>query len=316
MRLLLSTGLLGLAWFAAVNVAVSAGAWLAARYIVRPGGRAPGSMLLMLRLLPACTATLFVAVVFVPAHLRFEPAQSDERFGLILTTLALLGFWMLARSAWRLLRVSAAARRARRWMLAVPLDSAAGDAYEVSGFSGVSLAGILRTRILIGSSARVTLSPGELDLAIAHEHAHRRSLDNLKRCAMFCAPDVFGGSAVAARVEEQWRAEAEREADVRAVAGDERRAMHLASALVKVARLGTQSGAGLSSPVWSTFNDPPLLEVRVRSLVSGCSRPQPSRRLQQGVTMSLAASAAAFVWLADASHDVHLLTEAFVAVLP
>jgi hypothetical protein len=315
-RLLLSTVLLGLAWFAAVNVVVSAGAWLAARHVVKPGRTAPGAVLLVLRLLPACTAILFVALVFVPAHLRFEPAESDERFGLILSSLAVLGVWMLARSAWRLLQVSAAARRARLWMLLVPVESAAGDTYEVSGFAGVSLAGVLRTRILIGSSARVTLTPEELDLAIAHEHAHRRSLDNLKRCAMFCAPDVFGGSAVAARIEERWRAEAEREADVRAVAGDERRAVHLASALVKVARLGTQSGGGLSSPLWSTFNEPPLLEIRVRSLVSACSRPQPRRRLLQCVAMTLAASTAAFIWFADTSHDVHLLTEAFVAVLP
>jgi hypothetical protein len=313
-RLLLSTVLLSLAWFAAINLAASAVAWLAARPILKRGATVSGTLLLILRLAPAGLSTLLVALIFVPAHLRFEPAESDERFGFVLSTLAVLGFGLLARSAYRLFRASAAARRVRAWML-VPVDSTVGEAYEVSGFPGVSLAGIVRTRILIGASARVTLTPDELNLALAHEHAHRRSLDNLKRCAMFCAADFFGWSGTAAQVEEQWRAQAEREADRRAVAGDERRAMHLASALVKVARLGA-AGSRLTSPVWSTFNEPPLLEVRVRSLVSGSSSPQPVRRLRQYGVLGLAAMAAAAIWFADTSFDVHVLTEAFVSRLP
>lgn len=314
MRLLLSTMLIGLAWFAAINLAGSIAAWLAARHVLKPGRAISGTLLLILRLLPAGLATLLVAAVFVPAHLSFEPAESDERFGIILWTLAALGFGLIARSAYRLVRVSAAARRVRRWRL-VPVASTVGEAYEVTGFPGVCLAGIVRTRILVGASARVTLTADELKLALAHEHAHRRALDNLKRCAMYCAPDVFGWSAAAAQVEERWRAEAERDADCRAVAGDERRAMHLASALVKVARLGT-AGNKLASPVWSTFNEPPLLEVRVRSLVSGASRPQPVRRIRQYAALGFAAMTAWAVWLADASHDIHVLTESFVAMLP
>jgi len=314
-RLLFSTGLLGLAWFAAINLAASALTWLAARSVLEPGRTARSGVLLMLRLLPACAATLFVAALFLPAHLRFEPAESDETFGAILLILTALGVWSVSRSIRRALKVAADARRARRWRL-VPVDTAAGHTYEVGGFPGVSLAGVLRTRILIGSRARASLTADELDLAIAHEGAHRRSLDNLKRCAMFCAPDFFGSTDVAKRVESRWRAQAEQEADVRAVAGDERRAMSLASALLKVARLGTRTGSQPSSPVWSAFSEPPLLEVRVRQLVSGCAGRPVERRLPRHLGMTLAAGTAAFIWFADPSYDVHLLTEAFVAALP
>lgn len=315
MRLLLSTVLLGFSWFAVVNLAFSAVAWTVSRHALRSGRPLSGAALLALRLLPTCAASLFVAVVFLPAHMRFEPAESDERFGVVLGGLCAAGVYLLARSAGRLSRVWSAARRAREWT-SVPVPSAVGDAYEVHGYPGVSLAGIVRTRILIGSRARQALTPDELDLAVAHEHAHRLSLDNLKRCAMFCAPDFFGWTGVAAQLEEQWRAQAEREADARAVAGDERRAVHLASALVKVARLGATSDRVLASPVWSTFDEPPLLETRIRSLVSDSVSAPAAPRLRRGAAIALAAGTAPFVWLTQAAHNLHQLTETLVAVLP
>jgi len=316
MRLLLSTALLGLAWFAAVNLVMSALAWCASRAVLRRGTALSGAALLTLRLLPSAAALVFAAAVFAPAHVRFEPAQSDEQFGLTLMAFAGLGSWLLARSARRAARVAAVARVAGRW----PVQSAAsraGDAYEISGLRGVSLAGVFHPRILIGRGARRVLTPDELDLAIAHERAHRHALDNLKRCAMFCAPDLFGGTATAASLEARWRARAERDADDRAVAGDERRALHLASALLKVARLGGRAAEGPARPpLWSTFNEPPLLEERVRSLLARPVRRPPAWRDPSRAAVVAAWGLAAAAWLVHAPYDVHLLTELFVAVLP
>ena len=132
---------------------------------------------------------------------------------------------------------------------------------------GVSLAGILRATIVVGTTARDVLTIDELELAVAHELAHKDAWDNLKRFAMFASPDFFGLTSTARRLEQIWNTEVECQADALAVAGDATRATTLASALVKVARL---AGAGAPAPlVWSSFHEHSALERRVRLLVSG-----------------------------------------------
>ena len=190
------------------------------------------------------------------------------------------------------------------------------DAFEVGGMAGVSLTGIWRPRILIGSEARAALTPAELDLAISHEVAHRRSQDNLKRFLMFCAPDVFGWTAVARALEARWEAEAECEADAYAVMGDGDRAVVLASALVKVARLGCVARLHPLTPAWSAFHVPTLLEMRVRRLVSGAAVPPvPTSRLRWSSAM-MALCLPVGVWLLELSHSLHQITEAMVTHLP
>ena len=84
---------------------------------------------------------------------------------------------------------------------------------------GISLAGILNPRILIGPRIVAELSGPELDVAIAHEVAHLHAFDNFSRWCMLCAPDFLSGSAVAGRLEERWREAAECRADSRASGG-------------------------------------------------------------------------------------------------
>jgi hypothetical protein len=310
----MSTLVLGLAWFAAVNVLASALAWMLAAALLPTRAARRGAAMLALRLFPAAVSSLFVSLLFVPAHWRFEPADSQERLGLILWLLSLAGAALLVRSAARVVSVARAGWRLRA-VDACPVDLAPG-VYEVPGLAGISLAGVIRTRILVGSAVRRALDRAELDVALAHERAHRRSLDNVKRFVMFCAPDVFGAWAVAREVESRWHATAESLADARAVRGDGVRAVHLASALVKVSRLASASALPVSSPAWSTLHDPPLLEQRVRCLVDGTT---PSVRAARPA-VSLAATAllgAAFVAVSVFAYPaVHQLTEALVRVLP
>lgn len=314
MKLFFSVALLGLAWFALVNVIASAAAWAAGRSLTRCESPSP-SALLAVRLLPAAVALGFAGFIFAPGHIRLEPRETEESFGFVIAVLALAGLVILGRSLRRALQVMAAARRVRGW-LHLPIATRAGDAWQVDGFAGVSLAGVIRPRILVGSEARQLLTHEELEAAVAHEAAHRRAFDNVKRCVMFCAPDVFGWSATAQRLEEQWRAAAESQADTRAVLGDPGRAVHLASALVKIARLGATTRAALHSPVWSTFHEPSLLEVRVRQLVAG-SRMHPAGFLvSSALSACLAASLVALAWAANASARVHHLTEHLIGFLP
>lgn len=320
MRLLFSVALLGLGWFAAVNLAATAVAWLAARVLLRRP-RVNADVLALVRLAPSIAATIFVLVVFVPGHLRFEPLESDETFGLLLLALTLVSAAVLVRSLRRAIALVSAARLARKALaihgatLGSPADNYRTKAYELDGFSGLSLAGIFKARILVGSRVRRALTAGELELAIAHECAHQSSRDNLARGAMFCAPDVFGLSSTGRALERRWQAETECRADSEAVAGDERRAVLLASALVKVARLAAERDP-LGSPAWSAFHEPTLLEARVRRLLSGAALVSSSWRLNMPLTLGLLLVLAAAGSTLGAAMEIHRLTEVLVELLP
>jgi hypothetical protein len=314
MRLVLSSVLLGSVWFVASNVIASLIAWAVGRSVVKRETVIGAARLLTLRLLPAASSLVFTLFVFLPAHLAFEPAESNESFGVILAVLASVGLAMLGAAAARAIKAYIAGRR-----FAALIDrggnQSGSDVCEVRGFSGVSLAGIWRPRILIGAEARAALTPAELDLAVSHEDAHRQSLDNLKRFLIFTAPDLFGWTAVARELEARWQAEAECEADACAAGGDGHRAALLASALVKVARLACGTNIRPASPAWSAFHAPTLLELRIRHLVSGSLR-QPVATRTLAWSTALALGIPAGLWLIEFSHTLHLVTEAMVTHLP
>ena len=316
MRLLLSSVLLGLAWFAAVNAAASLVAWVIGRFLRKRAEPLGAGVVLAVRLFPAAVSSVFVAAVFLPTHWRLEPADSEESFGFVLGVLAATGLCLTIRAAWRAAQSGLSGHR-----FAVVLRRAAhpagGEVLELGGLPGVSLAGIWRPRIVVGSSARVALTPAELDLAIAHEVAHRRSRDNLKRFLMYAAPDVFGWTAVAQQLEDRWQVEAECEADGDAVRGDGDRAVVLASALVKVARLTTGAGFHPVAPAWtsSAFHVPTLFELRVRRLLAGAPPPVTTRMLGRSSAM-VSMSFAAGLWLAGFPDTLHSVTEVLVTRLP
>lgn len=316
MRLLLSSVLLGLAWFAAVNAAASLVAWALGRFLCRRAEPPGTGVVLAVRLLPAAVSSVFVLAVFLPTHWRLEPAEADESLGFVLGALAAAGFCLAIRSAWRAAQSGLAGHRFAV-VLRRAAQSAEGEVLELGGLPGVSLAGIWRPRIVIGPDARAALTPEELDLAISHEVAHRRSRDNLKRFLMYAAPDVFGWTRVAHELEDRWQAQAECEADADAVRGDGDRAAVLASALVKVARLATGARLQRVAPEWtsSAFHVPTLFELRVRRLLAGSPPPVASRRLGWWSAM-LGMSFAAGLWLGGFSDTLHSVTETLVTRLP
>jgi hypothetical protein len=314
MRLVLSAFILVMAWYAAVNIAASAAAWMLTRWTARTRSLGPEG-LLTLRLLPTVLSAAVVALIILPGHLLYEPAESDEVFGVLLWALVALTSALLARSGTRLVAVARASVSLKRCATIVARRFASHELVEVSGLNGVSLAGIFRPRILIGSSARAALTDAELEVAVAHELAHRTCWDNLKRCATFCAPDVFGLTAAARDLETQLRVRAEWRADALAVGGDETRATHLASALVKVARLSQPGAHPYASPVWSTFHETPMLEARVRRLVGELetlpAEPSACRRCAL-----VAGTLPLVVWLTGVPYQLHRVTEFLIASLP
>lgn len=312
---IVSTLVLGSAWFAAVNIIASSMAWVAADVVLRMNGARRAGALLAIRLFPAALSIFFVAALFLPAHWTLEPADAQESFGIVLYGLSALGAALLLRSAARVAAVARAGRRLRACERLAPIDRTLG-AYEVTGLAGVSLAGVFRTRILVGDAVRRALTAAELDVALAHERAHRGALDNMKRFVMFCAPDLFGGSAPSHQIEARWRATAEWLADARAVDGDQARAVQLASALVKVSRLASMPSGFVTSPAWSTLHDPPLLEMRVRRLVHGNAPAAERPHALCGAACGTLFAAVLLSWAPAIAPTVHQLTETLVRLLP
>lgn len=205
--------------------------------------RAGARSLLALRLLPFAVATLFVIVLCVPSYLWLEPASSSERLGPL--CLALGGLALLAsalstlRSVVVLLTSWRFHRRCAEQATEVPIPGEPRPLLVLEGQAPVlAISGLLRPRVLISRSVLQTLSPEELGAALRHEHAHRASFDNFKRFLLLLAPDALPFARAHRPLEQRWLKLAEWAADDYSAAGDTRLAVSLASALLRVARLG------------------------------------------------------------------------------
>jgi beta-lactamase regulating signal transducer with metallopeptidase domain len=309
--LLIHTAVVSLAWFAGVNALVSVVVWVIVRRWRHVNEPTRPSVLLAIRLLPASASMLVVAAVLVPAQLALEPRDAGETLGWLWYAMAAIGAALLLRSVWRAVVVARASRMLTADCQAYMRDGAI--LHEVEVVAGISLAGIIKPRILIGRSVRSHLTGAELDIAIAHEVAHREAFDNLARWSMLCAPDFLAKSEVGSRLEHAWHVAAESLADATAARGDETRAVQLASALVKVARLAAVSGQRAPAPSWSTLNDSELLERRVERLLAGGAHTLPPSRLRfLGASALMALCVALPVFIPP----IHRLTESLVALLP
>jgi len=121
-------------------------------------------------------------------------------------------------------------------------------------------------------------------------------------------------SRLAGHVERAWHAAAESVADARAAGENDQRAIDLASALVKVARLVALTAA-VRSPLWSSLNDPALLRDRVRQLTSGAP-PAPEFHPVRTVCAAFAVVVSIAMLAPSLAGSIHLVTEAAVALLP
>jgi Zn-dependent protease with chaperone function len=233
---------------ASLLVRISSGFALRFAESIAPRGAA--RFLLALRLLPFVFALLFVVALCVPSYLWLEPAATSERVGAFCVALGFLGAASWFVSIGRTIRSLFASMRHSR------LCSSVRDESDVPGGPSpalvlepvvvvledapiLALAGLLRPRLLISRSVLRALSADELDAALRHEHAHRISRDNAKRLLILLAPDIFPFVRTFRTIERNWAKFAEWTADDLATAGDPRRAISLAAALVQVARLGS-----------------------------------------------------------------------------
>jgi Zn-dependent protease with chaperone function len=205
--------------------------------------RSAARFLFSLRLLPVALGLGAVMGLCIPSYLWLEPHGTPERVGLVCLTLALVAAASCSLSLIRTARAIAVSLRCnRRWQQAGRETLLTGDASPALVVKKeaplLALAGILRPRFVISDGVLRSLSPEELDAALLHENAHRVSRDNLKRLLLLLAPGPLPFIRGFSLLEQAWARFSEWAADDEATRGDAYRALSLAGALLRVARMG------------------------------------------------------------------------------
>lgn len=312
-----------LASFFVVNGVAGLTAGFASRVAVRMAEkmrpRLAARFLFCVRLLPFLLGIGAVLALCIPSYLWLEPNGTFERVGLACLTLALLAAasWLLSivRSA---RAIAASLRCNQTWQQEsreTLLKEELAPALVVEKEAPLlALAGVLRPQLIISESVLRSLSGDQLEVALQHESAHRVSRDNLKRLVFLLAPDplpFFGGFSF---LEQAWAKFTEWAADDDATRGDSLRAISLAGALVRVARMG--AGPRLSLLHTSLLGSDHDLSARIERLlqtetVHAAQLPRPRMLMATASAGAAACLATLILWPATLS-SVHRLLEQFL----
>jgi hypothetical protein len=194
---------------------------------VMPGAAAVGGMLIAL-----ASTVLFES-----------RGVDDERFGMLVYTMAVVGAALLLLAFSRALLLWRGTRQLKRaWIdpsQQIVLPGVWIPTYRIeSDFPVVAILGIWSPVLVIASQVLDACTPEELAAIAAHERAHLESRDNLRRLLLAVLPMGFDwrltrpqGTAAA------WHVLAEEAADDRATHGQDHARLVLAEALLRVARL-------------------------------------------------------------------------------
>ena len=269
--------LVHLAFALLVRLATPAALRIAARMRSSTAAR----LLFLIRMSPVGIGVFLVAGLCVPSYLRLEPRTStSEEVGWVCFTFSILTVALWGLSITRGLRAKARSVRylqhcqrvGRKTVLpgeGLPGGALPGEglpAWMVEEPAGLfAITGIVHPRLLISRQVMSVLSGDQLTAALRHERAHWRSRDNLKRLCLLLAPDVLPFLRGFEALERGWARYTERAADERAAGGDTGRCLSLASALVRVSRLGIVPGTpSLMAPLLADNDD---LSARVQRLL-------------------------------------------------
>jgi Zn-dependent protease with chaperone function len=234
---------------AGVGLLVSAASHGAMRVAETMRARAAARFLYVLRILPFALGIGAVFGLCVPSYLWFEPHATPERVGLACLALVFFGAASWFVSVARVSRALLASSRSQQvWKETGHEDRLPGETSLATIVEKdaplLALAGILQPRLIVSRGVLGALTGDQLDVALQHENAHRVSHDNLKRFFLLMVPGAIPFFHGLGALEEAWAKFAEWAADDEAVQGDSNRAVSLASALLRVARMG--SGPRLS----------------------------------------------------------------------
>jgi beta-lactamase regulating signal transducer with metallopeptidase domain len=253
--------------------------------------RSAARFLFAVRVLPCVLGIAAVLALCVPSYLWLEPQASSERIGWACLALALLGAATWLVSLGRVTRVLAFSirfnRAGRQTGCETHRHGELSKAVVVEKDAPLlALAGIFRPRLLVSQAVLRSLSAEELDLALQHENAHRTSRDNLKRFFLLLAPAPVPLLRSFSSIERRWAKLSEWAADDEAVRGDSHRALALAAALLRVARMG--AAPRLSFLHTSLCADDHDLSARVERLLR--VQPLPANSQSSARTLALGSS--------------------------
>jgi Zn-dependent protease with chaperone function len=196
------------------------------------------------------------------AFLLYEPRATLERPGMVLLVCGTGGVLLALRTAAHAVSTWSVSRRVLRdWRRSGQRLSSPAAIPVVRVETGrpiVAVGGLVRAALYIDRCVLDVCSRDEIEAIAAHELAHVRSGDNLKRL-LLAATRGPGHALVSA-----WHTAAEAEAD-RAAASDERSRLVLASALIKVSRFAMRTS--LDGVNVSGVHDGGSVVNRVRALL-------------------------------------------------
>jgi Zn-dependent protease with chaperone function len=265
-----------LASFSLIHLALATLISLATPAAMRIAGQMRSSsaarLLFVLRVLPAGLGGFIVAGLCIPSYLRLEPkTATSEEVGLLCLGFAILGLALSVGSFIRGLRAIARSaqylRHCQRVGRKTDLPGELSPVWMLEEPTALfAIGGIIHPRLLISRQVMNLLSGDQLTAALRHEQAHWISRDNLKRLLLTLAPDTLPFLNGFASLERGWARYMERAADDRATGGEVERSLSLATALVRVSRLGiAPRPSPLTAPLLADDED---LAARVERLLN------------------------------------------------
>jgi Zn-dependent protease with chaperone function len=239
--------------------------------------RRSADLLFAWRMFPLVTAAVVTAAFTVPSFLLLEPRTIDEPLGTIPLALGIcavgLGIFGVGNAGVALHRVS---RAVQKWTSAAqPIELPAplpvlriSREASPSGrnLPAMTVAGIVRPKVLLSGAAEAVLTKCELHTALNHEVAHVRRCDNLKKLMLRCV--AFPGMVA---LEAAWLEATEMAADDAAVS-NAREALDLASALIKLSQLERVKGGSVDPAIDMTaalvHGSAAVMSARVERLIA------------------------------------------------
>ena len=267
-------------------------------------------LLFAMRMFPLVTAGLITAVFAIPSFLLLEPRTIEEPLGGVPLVLGICG---AALGIFGFANAGIAMRRASR-----AISTWTGEAQRVASSTNLPIlriapvvpamttAGIVRPRVLMSRAAELMLGTNELHTALNHEIAHVRRRDNLKKLLLrFVA---FPGMN---DLENAWLEATEMAADDAAVSSAAE-ALDLASALIKLSRLGPlEPHTELTTAL--VHNPASAMNARIERLIAWEDEPHvpSSNRLSgwHGLSVVLITLAIFALTYSRLLSDVHTATE-------
>ncbi len=305
---------LALAAFAGGGLAGALAVSWFARRVRGAGPRARAAALMAVRLMPS-VLSLAAATLVGAAFLVFEPRDRIETTGVLLQSLAGVAVALIAAAGLRWLVVLHATRRLARRFLAdaepATFHGLRAPAFVISSpFPIVGVVGLFRPRLIVARSVIDACTPEEMRVILAHEQGHIDRRDNLRRALLMASPDVLGWLPVSQRLQTAWHASTEEAADDLAGRSATGGRLHLAQALLKVARLAPAGFETHDVPASALYRGGSVAR-RVRRLLAA-ERPDTPRRAAVRLALAAGALAVSVVSL----ELIYLLVEGAVHGLP